>query len=55
MRHDEPARVATYSYVNPVIAVLLGAWMGGEELSTRVIVAAVVIVTGVVVIVTDRR
>lgn len=55
MRNDEPARVATYSYVNPVIAVLLGALLAGEEISGRVLVAAAVIVAGVVAIVSDKR
>lgn len=55
MRHDDPARVATYAYVNPVIAVILGALVAGEQLTPRIAVAAVVIVGGVFVIVTDAR
>lgn len=55
MRHDEPARVATYAYVNPVVAVILGALIGGEPVTARVLVAAVVIIAGVVVIVSGRR
>jgi drug/metabolite transporter (DMT)-like permease len=55
MRHDDPARVATYAYVNPVVAVLLGALLGGEEVSARVAVAAAVIIAGVVAIVGQRR
>lgn len=55
MRHDEPARVATYAYVNPVVAVILGALIGGEPVTARVLVAAAVIIAGVVVIVSGRR
>lgn len=55
MRNDTPARVATYSYVNPVIAVVLGAWLANEDINARVIVAAAVIVVGVVAIVSDKR
>lgn len=47
-----PARVSTYAYVNPVVAVFLGWAFAGETLSTRTVVAAVVIVGAVVLIVT---
>ena len=30
LRHCEPAKVATYAYVNPVVAVILGALFAGE-------------------------
>jgi drug/metabolite transporter (DMT)-like permease len=45
-----PARVSTYAYVNPVVAVLLGFAIAGEPLTMRMIVAAAVIVSGVVLI-----
>ena len=45
-----PARVSTYAYVNPVVAVLLGFAIAGEPLTTRMMVAAAVIVSGVVLI-----
>lgn len=52
----EPAtRVATYAYVNPVVAVLLGAWIGHEPLTGRVVVAAAVIVGAVVIILSAGR
>ncbi len=47
-----PARVATYAYVNPVVAVALGAALNGEPLSTRVVLAMSVIVAAVVLITT---
>jgi drug/metabolite transporter (DMT)-like permease len=50
LRASTPARVSTYAYVNPVVAVLLGAAFAGEALTTRMIVAAVVIVSGVALI-----
>src|SRR6266571_4183361 len=37
LRHCEPAKVATYAYVNPIVAVLLGAAFAGETLSMRVL------------------
>jgi drug/metabolite transporter (DMT)-like permease len=45
-----PDRVSTYAYVNPVVAVLLGFAIAGEPLTTRMMVAAAVIVSGVVLI-----
>jgi drug/metabolite transporter (DMT)-like permease len=50
LRHVSPSKVATYAYVNPVVAVLLGWGIGGEELSLRVLLAAGIIVSGVVLI-----
>lgn len=54
MQVSTPARVATYAYVNPVVAVLLGWSLGNEELSTRTFLATGVIVTAVVFITTAQ-
>jgi drug/metabolite transporter (DMT)-like permease len=43
-----PARVSTYAYVNPVIAVLLGRLLLDEPLGRQTIWAAAVILAGVV-------
>jgi drug/metabolite transporter (DMT)-like permease len=48
------SRVTTYAYVNPVVAVVLGAIVLGEPLSGRTGIATVVIVAAVVLIVTAR-
>lgn len=50
-----PARVSTYAYVNPVVAVLLGWWLLNEPLTPRVMGAAAIIVLAVAVITTGRR
>jgi drug/metabolite transporter (DMT)-like permease len=47
-------RIATYAYVNPVVAVFLGWLILGEPLSIRTVVASVVIVVAVALIVTAR-
>ena len=49
-----PARVSTYAYVNPVVAVFLGWAILGEELTWLTIVATAIIVAAVVVITTQR-
>ncbi|HQU38162.1 MAG TPA: EamA family transporter, partial [Anaerolineales bacterium] len=42
--------VATYAYVNPLVAVALGAWLANESLTPRAITAAGIIVGAVIVI-----
>jgi drug/metabolite transporter (DMT)-like permease len=54
LRHTRPALVATYAYVNPVVAVLLGWAFAGEPLSARTLLAGAVIVGAVVLITTHR-
>jgi drug/metabolite transporter (DMT)-like permease len=45
-----PARVSTYAYVNPVVAVLLGWIFAGEPLTGQMLIAAAVIVGAVALI-----
>ena len=46
--------VTTYAYVNPVVAVILGAIVLGETIDPRTVVAGTVIVVAVALIVTAR-
>ena len=46
--------IATYAYVNPVVAVILGAVVRGEPIDPRTILAGAVIVGAVALIVTAR-
>jgi drug/metabolite transporter (DMT)-like permease len=48
------AAVSTYAFVNPVIAVFLGWALGGESLNARVVAAATLVVTAVVLILSGR-
>ncbi len=50
-----PARLGTYAYVNPAVAVLLGAVFAGEPITTRSIVALVLILSGVVMLSVVRK
>jgi drug/metabolite transporter (DMT)-like permease len=50
LRVSTPAKVATYAYVNPVVAVLLGWAFAGETITGRTFVAAAVILAGVAII-----
>jgi drug/metabolite transporter (DMT)-like permease len=50
---EPPARVATYAYVNPVVAVILGWAIAGEKFTARMAVAAAVILVAVVLVITS--
>ena len=52
LRHCEPAKVATYAYVNPIVAVLLGVAFAGEKLSMRMLMAAALIIGSVALVIT---
>jgi drug/metabolite transporter (DMT)-like permease len=55
IHHESPTKVGTYAYVNPVVAVLVGYFLGGEELGVRTIVGTLFVLVSVVVITTTRR
>jgi drug/metabolite transporter (DMT)-like permease len=50
LRNVSAARVSTYAYVNPVVAVILGWAVAGEPLTLRMITAAVIILISVLFI-----
>jgi drug/metabolite transporter (DMT)-like permease len=55
LRVASPTLVGTYAFVNPVVALVVGAAVAGEPLAPRVAVASLVIVSGVALIVTGAR
>lgn len=54
LRHAPLSLIGTYTYVNPIVAVALGAVFLGEGVSPRTLIAAAVIVGAVAMIVTAR-
>ena len=54
LHYESPTRVGTYAYVNPVVAVLLGYFLGGEALHLRTILGTLLVLFSVVVISTAR-
>ena len=54
IRHTTPDRLATISYVNPLVAVILGWALAGEALSLRILLAGAVILFAVGLITTTR-
>jgi drug/metabolite transporter (DMT)-like permease len=50
LEHSTPAKVSTYAYVNPVVAVILGWAILGEPMNLRILLASAVIVGAVAII-----
>jgi drug/metabolite transporter (DMT)-like permease len=55
IHHESPTKVGTYAYVNPVVAVLIGYFFGGEALGLRTILGTLFVLISVVVITTTRK
>ena len=55
IHHESPTKVGTYAYVNPVVAVLVGYFLGGEPLGLRTILGTLCVLTSVVVITSTKR
>jgi len=54
IHHESPTHVGTYAYVNPVVAVAIGHWFGGEALGLRTLVGTALILASVVAIMATR-
>ncbi len=52
IHHESPTKVGTYAYVNPVVAVLLGYFLGGEALGPRTILGTLCVLVSVLIITT---
>lgn len=54
IHHESLTKVGTYAYVNPVVAVLVGYFLGGEALGMRTIMGTLFVLVSVVVITTTQ-
>jgi drug/metabolite transporter (DMT)-like permease len=54
LRHVRTAVVGTYAYVNPVVAVILGWLVLGEEITSRTVLAGALVLISVSLLVTGR-
>jgi drug/metabolite transporter (DMT)-like permease len=52
IHHHSPTKVGTYAYVNPVVALLVGYFLGGEALGLRTILGTFFVLISVLVITT---
>jgi drug/metabolite transporter (DMT)-like permease len=50
LEHSTPAKVSTYAYVNPVVAIILGWLVLGEPMNMRIVLAAAIILGAVAII-----
>jgi drug/metabolite transporter (DMT)-like permease len=55
IHHESPTKVGTYAYVNPVVAVVVGYFLGGEPLGLRTVLGTLFVLISVVVITTTRK
>src|SRR5467141_4334239 len=54
IHHESPTKVGTYAYVNPVVAVVVGYFLGGESLGLRTILGTLFVLLSVVLITMKR-
>ena len=52
IHHESPTKVGTYAYVNPVVAVVLGYFLGGEAVGARTVVGTLCVLVSVILITT---
>ena len=55
LKNVSPEKVATSTYVNPIIALLLGWYFLNEVITTQSIIAAIILLTGVYFINTKKK
>ncbi|WP_232290178.1 EamA family transporter [Micromonospora sp. ATCC 39149] len=55
LHHAPISLVSTYAYVNPVVAVALGALLAAEPITAQVLIGGAVIIAGVALVVSTER
>ena len=55
IRAAGPSRATTYAYVNPAVAMVLGATLGNEVFTMRALIATIIIIGAVALIITRRQ
>ncbi len=55
LTHLPATKVSSYAYVNPVVALALGYWLGNETLDLRVFAGVFLVLVGVVLILKTKR
>jgi drug/metabolite transporter (DMT)-like permease len=54
LHYESPTKVGTYAYVNPVVAVALGYFLGGEPVGLRTLMGTLLVLVSVVTITTIK-
>lgn len=55
LKNVSPEKVATNTYVNPIVAMILGAYFLQEPITTQSVIAALILLTGVYFINTKKK
>ncbi|MEE8487260.1 MAG: EamA family transporter, partial [Gemmatimonadota bacterium] len=55
LHHTTPARVSSYAFVNPLVAMLLGVWLGDESFGLMAVAAAALVVTSVALVTLEKQ
>jgi drug/metabolite transporter (DMT)-like permease len=55
LHYESPTKVGTYAYVNPVVAVGLGYFVGGEAVGTRTLLGTLLVLASVITITTTPK
>jgi drug/metabolite transporter (DMT)-like permease len=55
LHYESPTKVGTYAYVNPVVAVALGHFLGGEGVGARTLLGTLLVLVSVITITTTPR
>lgn len=55
LHYESPTKVGTYAYVNPVVAVALGYFVGGESVGSRTLLGTLLVLVSVVTITTTKK
>jgi drug/metabolite transporter (DMT)-like permease len=55
LKQSTPARVSTHAYINPIVAMVLGWALAEEALTSRNILAAIIIIISVAIITTNAK
>ncbi len=50
LHYESPTKVGTYAYVNPVVAVVIGYFLGGESIGTRTVFGTILVLVSVITI-----
>jgi drug/metabolite transporter (DMT)-like permease len=50
LHYESPTKVGTYAYVNPVVAVLVGYFLGGESIGLRTLFGSLLVLVSVITI-----
>jgi drug/metabolite transporter (DMT)-like permease len=55
LRHYPPTLVATHTYVNPIVALILGWALAGERITTSIVISAALAIVAIALVNTGEQ